>query len=613
VPNSLPARSEVDRRFTWNAESVFPDESGWDKAIEGIVASLPDLSEFKGHLGDGPDALADWFDANERAHRLMARVAVYTSMSYSVDVGDQLASARTDRARTVAAQLSAAASFAIPEMLAIGIPKLREWVTTSPRLSHLGHYFDRLEKLQKHIRSSEVEELLSQASDPLATALSVHGVLANTDLKFAPAVGADSELHEVAQGTVANLLTNPDREVRRTAFESYADQHLAMRHTMAASLAGGVKRDLFFARARGYQSSLHAALEPGHIPIDVFHNVVRTFRDNVGTWHRYWRIRREALGLEVLKPYDLRAQLSPNVLKVPYEDAVDWIAEGVAPLGEEYVRIMRKGALEDRWVDIYPNKGKRMGAFSTGGMDTPPFIFMSYNDDIYSMSTLAHELGHSMHSYHTRGTQPFVYSNYGLFQAEVASNMHQALVRRHLLATRTDPAFQVAVIEEAMSNFYRYFFIMPSLARFELEVHERVERGEALTAEALNSLMADLLLEVYGDEVDVNERDRDRVGSTWAQFHTHLYANFYVYQYATGIAAADHLVQRVAAGDRKAVESYLAFLRSGGSMYPLEGLRMAGVDMTSSEPVEAAFATLASMVDRLEALTSRGARRALSD
>jgi len=477
-PRSLPARSEVDRRFTWNAESVFPDESGgWDKAVEGILASLPDLAEFKGHLGDGPDALADWFDANERAHRLMARVAVYTTMSYSVDVGDQLAAARTDRARTVAAQLSAAASFAIPEMLSMGVPKLREWVATSPRLSHLGHYFDRLEKLQKHIRSSEVEELLSQASDPLATALSVHGVLANTDLKFAPAVGADGELHEVAQGTVANLLTNPDREVRRTACESYADQHLAMRHTMAASLAGGVKRDVFFARARGYQSSLHAALEPGHIPIEVFQNVVRTFRDNVGTWHRYWRIRREALGLEVLKPYDLRAQLSPNVLKVPYEQAVEWIAEGVAPLGEEYARIMRKGAFEDRWVDVYPNKGKRMGAFSTGGMDTPPFIFMSYNDDIYSMSTLAHELGHSMHSYHTRGTQPFVYSNYGLFQAEVASNMHQALVRRHLLATRTDPAFQVAVIEEAMSNFYRYFFIMPSLARFELEMHERVERG----------------------------------------------------------------------------------------------------------------------------------------
>jgi len=603
VVKPLPNRSDIDKRFTWDAESVFPEESGWDHAVDTILSSLPDLAEFKGHLSDSPDALADWFEANERAHRLMAKVIVFTTMSYSVDVGDQEAAARTDRARSVAAQLGAAASFAVPEMLAIGIPNLRKWVATSPRLAHLGHYFDRLEKLQSRIRSAEVEELLTQVSDPLATALSVHSVLANTDLKFAPAVSSDGELHEVAQGTVAALLTNQDREVRRTAFESYADQHLAMRHAMAASLAGGVKRDVFFARARGYASSLEAALEPSHIPVEVYHNVVQTFRDNVSTWHRYWRIRREALGLEVLKPYDTRAQISSSGLKVPYEKAVDWIAEGVAPLGDEYVEVLRQGAFVDRWVDIYPNKGKRMGAFSTGSMDTPPFIFMSYNDDIYSMSTLAHELGHSMHSYHTRGSQPYVYSNYGLFQAEVASNMHQALTRRHLLATKTDPEFQIAVIEEAMSNFYRYFFIMPSLARLELEVHERVERGGALTAEYLNNLMADLMLEVYGSEVDVNERDRERIGSTWAQFHTHLYSNFYVYQYATGIAAADHLVERVAAGERIAVESYLAFLRSGGSMYPLEGLRMAGVDMTSPEPVKAAFATLSSMVDQLEKLT----------
>jgi len=586
-------------------ERIFPEPADWEQAVDTILSSLPDLGEFEGHLGDSPESLADWFDANERAHRLLAKVVVYTTMSYSVDVGNQEAAARSDRARSVAAQLGAAAAFAVPEMLEIGLPRLREWVAKSPRLANLGHYFDRLEKLQKRIRSAEVEELLTQVSDPLASALSVHSVLANTDLTFAPAVGKDGELHEVAQGTIAALLTNPDRELRRTAFESYADQHLAMRHAMAASLAGGVKRDVFFARARGYASSLEAALEPSHIPVEVFHNVVRTFRDNVGTWHRYWRIRREALGLEVLKPYDTRAQLSEQVLKVPYQQAVDWIAEGVAPLGEEYVEVLRRGAGEERWVDIYPNKGKRMGAFSTGAMDTRPFIFMSYNDDIYSMSTLAHELGHSMHSHYTRGTQPYVYSNYGLFQAEVASNMHQALTRRHLLATATDPALQLAVVEEAMSNFYRYFFIMPSLARLELEVHERVERGAALTADYLNGLMADLMLEVYGDEVDVNARDRERIGSTWAQFHTHLYSNFYVYQYATGIAAADHLVGRVAAGERKAVESYLAFLQSGGSMYPLDGLRMAGVDMTSAEPVEAAFKTLASMVDRLEALTAK--------
>ena len=604
MATTLPARSQVDNRFTWDRESVFPDEAGWEQAVEAIIARLPDLSEFHGHLGDSPDALADWFAANESVHRLMGKVMVYSTMDYSVDTGDQAALARADRARSVAAQLGAAISFALPEMIAIGIPKLREWVTISSRLAHLGHYFDRIEKLQKHIRSAEVEELLNHVSDPLATALSVHGVLANTDLRFAPAVGTKGDQHEVAQGTIGALLTSPDRELRRTAFENYADAHLAMQHAMAASLAGGIKRDVFYARARGFPSSLAAALEPSHVPPDVYHNVIRAFRDNVGTWHRYWRVRRKALGLVELKPYDTRAPVGESTLRVPYEQAVAWIAEGVAPLGEEYVQILRRGALEDRWVDIYPNRGKRMGAFSTGVPDTVPFIFMSYNDDIFSMSTLAHELGHSMHSYYSRKTQPFVYSNYGLFQAEVASNMHQALVRRHLLATQKDPAFQVAVIEEAMSNFYRYFFIMPSLARLELQVHERVERGGAITAEYLNDLMADLMMEVYGSEVEVSERDRQRIGTTWAQFHTHLYSNFYVYQYATGIAGADHLVQRVAAGDPSAAESYLAFLKSAGSMYPLEGLRLAGVDMTSPEPVNAAFATLARMVSQLEELTA---------
>jgi oligoendopeptidase F len=592
----------VDRRFTWDAESVFADEAAWDQAVETIKARLPDLAEFKGHLGDSPDALADWFDATERVHRLMGKVMVYSTMSYSVDTGNQTALGRADRARSAAAQLGAAVAFALPEMIEIGIPKLRGWMATSPRLAHLGHYFDRVEKLQQHIRSAEVEEVLTQASDPLATALSVHGVLANADLRFGAAVGADGEEHEVAQGTIGMLLTSPDREVRRSAFENYADAHLAMQHAMAASLAGGIKRDVFYARARGFPSSLAAALEPSHVPPEVYHNVIRAFRENVGTWHRYWRVRRKALALDALKPYDTRAPLGPSTLTVPYAQAVEWVAEGVKPLGEEYVRILRRGALEDRWVDVYPNKGKRMGAFSTGVPDTFPFIFMSYNDDIYSMSTLAHELGHSMHSYYARKTQPFIYSNYGLFQAEVASNMHQALVRRHLLATQTDPNIQVAVIEEAMANFYRYFFIMPSLARLELEIHERVEAGGAITAGYLNDLMADLMMEVYGSEVEVTGRDRDRIGSTWAQFHTHLYSNFYVYQYATGIAGADHLVERVANGDAKAVESYLAFLKSAGSMYPLEGLRMAGVDMTSPEPVEAAFATLARMVTRLEEL-----------
>ena len=603
MSKTLPNRAEVDARFTWNSQSVFPEATGWEAAVSSILAKLPDLAEFQGHLGESPEMLADWFDAVDGAQLLMGKVIVYSTMSYSVDATDQVAAARADRARTTYAQLGAAMAFAVPEMIAVGFPKLREWVASSPRLKHLGHFVDRLEKLQSHVRSPEVEELLSQASDPLATALSVHSVLANTDLRFAPAAGAEGE-EEVAQGTIGALLTSPDRDLRRSAFESYADAHIAMQHAMAANLSAGIKRDVFYARARAYSSSLEAALEPNHIPAAVYHNVIRAFRDNLGTWHRYWRVRRQALGVSALEPYDLQARLGASKRKVAYEEAVDWISEGVKSLGDEYVDVLRKGSLEERWVDVYPNKGKRMGAFSTGTPGTYPFIFMSYNEDIYSMSTLAHELGHSMHSYYTRKSQPYIYSSYGLFQAEVASNMHQALTRRHLLATNQDPEFQIAVIEEAMANFYRYFFIMPTLARFELEIHERVERGIALTADDLNHLMADLISEVYGSEVEISERNRERIGSTWAQFHTHLYSNFYVFQYATGIAGANHLAEKVAAGDAGAVRNYLAFLKSGGSMYPLEGLKLAGVDMASPEPVASAFAAFAGMVERLEELVA---------
>jgi len=601
VARTLPTRAEVDARFTWDAQSVFPDEAAWEAAVDTVLARLPDLAEFKGHLADSPQTLADWFDATERVQRLFGKVTVYSTMSYSVDVTDQAAVARTDRTRTAAAQLGAAMSFAMPEMIAIGFPKLREWVATSKRLAHLGHYFDRLQRLQQHVRSSEVEEILTQVSDPLASAVSAHSVLANADMKFPPAIGAEGA-EEVAQGTIGALLSSPDPSIRRTAYESYADAHLALQNTMATSLAAGIKRDVFYARARGYRSSLHAALEPAFIPLEVFHNIVQSFRDNVGTWHRYWRLRRRVQGVEKLKAYDTRAPLQSSRLEVPYDQAVDWVAAGVAPLGDDYVRTLRKGALEERWVDVYPNKGKRMGAFSTGVLDTFPFIFMSYSDDIFAMSTLAHELGHSMHSHYARSTQPFVYSNYGLFQAEVASNMHQALTRRYLLDTQKDPEFQIEVLEEAMANFYRYFFIMPTLARLELELHERVERGIPITAAYLTDLTADLMGEVYGDEVDISGPERDRAGSTWAQFHTHLYSNFYVYQYATGIAGAHHLASRVAGGDKGAAQSYIAFLKSGGSMYPLEGLRLAGVDMASAEPVESAFATLSDTVGRLEEL-----------
>jgi oligoendopeptidase F len=271
----------------------------------------------------------------------------------------------------------------------------------------------------------------------------------------------------------------------------------------------------------------------------------------------------------------------------------------MSPLGEEYCEPMRHGMLNERWVDVYPNVGKRSGAYSSGFYGTNPFILMSHIDDLESMSTLAHEIGHSMHSYLSRKHQPQVYSRYGLFAAEVASNFNQAMVRAHLLEKNKDPNFQIAVLEEAMYNFHRYFFLMPILARWELEMHTRVERGEALTADSMITHMAELFREGYGPEVEIDE---PRVGITWAQFSTHLYSNYYVYQYSTGISAANALADRVLKGGESAAEDYKKFLRAGGSVFPLDALKLAGIDMTSPEPVERAFNVLEGHIDRLERL-----------
>jgi len=305
------------------------------------------------------------------------------------------------------------------------------------------------------------------------------------------------------------------------------------------------------------------------------------------------------MGCAELHPYDLRAPLTRRSPVVPYEQSVDWICEGLAPLGQAYVATARQGLLQSHWVDVYPTKGKTAGAFSSGAPGTAPLILMSYTDDIESLSTLAHELGHSMHSYLTWQTQPIIYSDYSIFVAEVASNFSQAMVRDHLLGTLDDPAYQLALVEEALSNYYRYFFLMPTLARFELEAHTRIEQGDALSADGMSDLLADLFAEAYGGEVS---HEREREGITWAAFSTHLYANFYVYQYTTGIAAARALCNRVISGAPGAVEAYLGFLRAGSSVYPLDALAGAGVDMSSPQPIQEAFDYLDSLVDRLAEL-----------
>jgi oligoendopeptidase F len=595
---AIPHHSEIDSRYTWNAPSVFPSVEAWEAEFELVAGDLAGLQRYAGHLADGPATLADALDANQALKQRVYKLYVYASMDYAVDTQNQPAAKRYGRTQGLAARLAAASAFVGPEILAIGEATMRGWLAEEPRLAYLQHYVDNLFRKQAHVRSAEVEELLGSLAATFANVETTASMLTDADFKFPAATGLGGGAQPVTQGTLDKILAGADREARRTAWEGYADTYLAHKNTLAANLLTSVKYNVFSMRARRHASTLAMALAEHNIPVEVFHNLIATFQKHLPTWHRYWRVRRKALGVDMLQPYDIWAPLTGSQTAISYEQAVEHICRGLAPMGEDYVAAVRRGCLEERWVDAMPCQGKMGGAFSSGAPGTHPFIMMSYTGEVFSLSTLAHELGHSMHSYLTWLNQPVLYSDYGMFVAEVASNFHQAMVRAHLLANETDPAFQIAVLEEAMSNFHRYFFIMPILARFELEVHQREERGEGMSADDMIGLMADLFAEGYGDGVHV---DRERTGITWATFG-HLYVDYYVFQYATGISGANALARRILNGTPGAVEDYLSFLKAGDSLYPVDALKLAGVDLTTPAPGEAAFEVLARLVDRLEKL-----------
>ncbi len=597
----IPLHTEVPVQYTWNAPSMFPSDDEWEKEFKRVSAGVFEAASYQGHLADHASVLAEALSARDDLFRRVFILQVYAEMSSAVDANNQAAAAMAGRARSLVGQAFAACAFIEPELIAIGPDRIERWMKDTPRLAIYAHYFDNVFRKQAHVRSAEVEEVLGMLADPFGSTATTEHMLTDADFKFAPARSSHVVELPLTQGTWTKLVADADREVRRTAWEHYGDAYLAHKNTLANNLITSIKQNVFQMRAHRHRSTLAMSLFEENIPVEVFHNLIDTFRKNIPTWHRYWALRRKAIGVEKLRLYDTWAPLTTKRPHVPYEQAVKWICDGLAPMGEDYVRVVRKGCLEDRWVDVYPNQGKGAGAFSSGTYGTHPFIMMSYNDSLLSLSTLAHELGHSMHSYLTWQTQPFVYSGYSLFVAEVASNFHQAMVRAHLLKINPDPDFQLALIDEAMNNFHRYFFTMPTLARFELEIHERIERGEGVTADTMIDLMVDLFSEGYGGQMEI---DHDRVGIIWATFG-HLYADYYVYQYATGISGANALAKRILSGVPHAADDYLRFLKVGGSMYALDALKLAGVDLTTPEPVEAAFEVLAGLVDRLEQIVSK--------
>jgi oligoendopeptidase F len=596
----VPPRSEIPEQYKWAAETVFASVSDWETELKSLPAGTEVVAGYKDKISESPASLLAALHAIEDLASRMQRVYFYASMSFSVDTTDQAAARRNGQAQSAAAQVFAAMAYLDPGLIEIGEAKLRSWLAQEPDLQIYTHYIDNLFRRQAHVRSTEVEELLGLAADPFGNIYNTQNLLVNADFKFPPAATEDGSPVQVTASTFDNLMGEPDRILRRTAYESYTGVFLGFKNTLASNLAGSIKSLVFQMRARRHISCLEASLFQDNVPEEVFFNLIETFKKYLPVWHRYWAVRRKILGVDELRPYDIWAPLTANRPAFTYEQAVDWVCRGLAPLGAEYAGTIRRGCLEQRWVDVFPNLGKWDGAYSSGAPGTFPFILLNFENSIFGLSTLTHELGHSMHSYLSWQNQPFIYSNYTTFAAEVASNFHQAMTRAALLATNPERDLQISIIEEAMSNLHRYFFIMPTLARFELEVYQREERGEGLAAGDMIEIMADLFAEGYGSEM---KYDRQQVGITWATF-PHLYMNFYVFQYATGISGAHAFAKRILNGEPGAADAYLGFLKSGGSRYPLDALRSAGVDLSTSAAVEETFGILADYVTRLEALAA---------
>jgi oligoendopeptidase F len=602
MSTALPKRAALPKAHTWDVEAIFKDDKSWDAAFAVASGAIDALAAYRGRLGESGAVLLAFLQLHDAQAPEIRRIYAYASLNADADTANQRYASMQGRASALYARFGEAISFVSPELLALSSVRISELMDEAPALRGYVHYFDNIQRMRPHVRSAEVEAVLAQSREALNAPERAHGMLADAELKFTPAKTEKGKSVAIGRGNIHACLTSADRTLRKSAWTSYNDAFLGMRNTLTEIMAAKVKATVFNARVRHYPDSLAYGLTPNAVPVPVYHNVIEACNRHRGIWHRFWDAKRKLLGLRKMESCDIFAPLGKPI-KVSWEQACDWLVEGMAPLGKAYTDAVKRGVTKDRWVDWRPNQGKRGGAYSAGGYGMRPYILMSFHDNGFTgLSTLAHEVGHSMHTLLSCQNQPYVYSDYTLFVAEVASNFNQALVRAHLLnlpQAKKNRQFMTGVIEEAMYNFHRYFFVMPILSQWELWVHQQVEQGGSLTADALNGKLAELFEAGYGPAWKL---DAPREGIQWSQF-PHFYADFYVYQYASGIAAANALAAGVLAdASGGAAERYLNFLKSGSSLYPLDALKLAGIDMSTQAPVDQAFAVLEGFVARLEAL-----------
>jgi oligoendopeptidase F len=597
---TLPPRSQVAVADTWALERIYADDASWEADFARVEGMIPALAGFQGRLGESGATLLAGLRQRDELHQLLDQVMVYARMRRDEDNGNSTYQALTDRSMSLATRVSAAGAFIEPEILAIEDEQIAAFLAAEPDLGLYGHHLEELRRQRAHIRSTEVEELLAQAGEIARAPGAVFTMLNNADLTFPTIRDENGAEVELTKGRYLRLLESHDRRVRQDAFEAMYSTYGKVINTIGATLGSSVKRDVFYARARRHDSSLAAALEPNNIPLSVYHNLLGTVEANLGHLHRYLRLRRRLLGLDDLHMWDLYVPMIQEVQRaIPYAEAKELVVAAFAPLGAEYVASTAEG-LAARWVDIYENQGKTSGAYSGGAFSTQPYILMNYQDTLDSVFTLAHELGHSLHSQYSRLARPYVYAYYTIFVAEVASTLNEALLTHHLLQGTSDRRFRMALINRFLEQFRTTLYRQTMFAAFELQIHEHAEAGGALTPDWFNATYKALNERYYAAEVIID----DPIRLEWSRI-PHFYRAFYVYQYATGLSAAVALSHQILAEGQPAVDRYLAFLRGGSSDYSINLLRGAGVDMASPAPVQLALDEFGRLVGELEALADQ--------
>jgi oligoendopeptidase F len=559
---------------------------------------LPTLAGYQGRLGESAQALLEGLRARDAAAEPLGRIVVYANMRQHEDTANSAYQALADRATTLATQFGAATSFFAPEILAISDERLKAFLASEPGLAVYEHALNEVVRERAHVLSAELEALLAQAGELADAPQRIFGMLNNADLKF-PAIKDDQGRDvQLTHGNYVPLfLESRNREVRQAAWTAMHTSYDKLRNTLAATLAANVKRDIFTARARHYGSALAASLSPNNIPTSVYDTLIETVHANLPVLQRYLQVRKRVLGLDEMHMWDLYVPIVAEVdYKVAYEEARQTVARALAPLGEQYLSVLRD-AFARRWIDVLENEGKRSGAYSWGSYGTHPYVLLNYQGKMNDMFTLAHEMGHAMHSHFTWSTQPFIYGDYTTFVAEVASTLNEALLTQYLLRTTQDRALRLYIINHYLDGIRGTLFRQTLFAEFEREIHARAEAGEALTPELLTQLYKRLNDQYYGPAARVD----DLIAIEWARI-PHFYSSFYVYQYATGISASAALAQQILAEGQPAVERYLRFLSSGSSDYSIALLRNAGVDMSTATPVQQAIDAFGYYVDELEQL-----------